>query len=85
MADKLSHRIYNIAGDGPIKYREFTEVVKKLAPHTQVELQSGTGPRHRPNAYMNIDRIKKDVGYRPQYDLERGAAEYIDWLRVHSE
>ena len=85
MADKLSHRIYNIAGEGPIKYREFTEAVKKLAPHTQIELQSGTGPRHRPNAYMNIDRIKKDVGYRPQYDLERGVAEYIDWLRVHSE
>jgi UDP-glucose 4-epimerase len=85
MADKLSHRVYNIAGDGPITYREFTETVKKLAPNTPIELPPGNGPRHRPNAYMDIDRIKKDAGYRPQYDLERGVAEYLDWLRVHSE
>jgi UDP-glucose 4-epimerase len=85
MADKLSHRIYNISGDGPIKYREFTQAVKKLVPSAETQLQPGTGPRHRPNAYMSIDRIKQDVGYRHQYDLERAVAEYLSWLRGHPE
>ena len=39
----------------------------------------------RPNTYMEITRIKEDVGYRPQYDIERGVKEYIDWLRKHPE
>jgi UDP-glucose 4-epimerase len=85
MADKLSHRIYNIGGDRPIRYREFAETVISLAPGTQINLQRGSGPRHRPGAYMNIDRIKNDVGYRPEYELAKGVAEYINWLRSHSE
>jgi nucleoside-diphosphate-sugar epimerase len=38
----------------------------------------------RPNTYMEITRIKEDVGYRPQYDIKR-VEEYIDWLRNHPE
>ena len=85
MADKLSHRIYNISAESPMQFREFVETVKKAAPNAQVSLQSGHGPRYRPNAYMDISRIKEEVEYRPQYDLERGVAEYIDWLRQHPE
>ena len=81
MADKLPHRIYNISGDGPHTYREFTEAVEKVAPNAQVDLQPGKGPRQRTNAYMEITRMKEDVGYQPQYDLERGVADYIGWLR----
>ncbi len=81
MADKLPHRTYNISGDGPHTFREFTEAVKKVAPSTQVDLQPGQGPRQRTNAYMKITRMREDVGYQPQYDLERGVADYIDWLR----
>lgn len=85
MADKLSHWIYNISGDRPITFREFAEVVKKLAPSTQISLQPRHSPRNRPNAYMDVTRIKEEVGYQPQYDLGWGVAEYIDWLRKHPE
>jgi nucleoside-diphosphate-sugar epimerase len=39
----------------------------------------------RPNTYMDITRIKEEVDYRPQYDIQRGVEEYIDWLRNHPE
>ncbi len=81
MAEKLSHRTYNISGDGPHTYREFTEAVKKAVPNAQVELQPGQGPRQKTNAYMEINRLREDVGFKPQYDLERGVADYIGWLR----
>lgn len=83
MADKLSHRIYNISGDGPIKYREFAQAVKMAVPTAQISLKPGHSPRLRPNAYMDVTRVKEEVGYRPQYDLERGVVEYIDWLRAN--
>ncbi len=49
--------------------------------NAEVGIQPGQGPRQRTNAYMNITRMKDDVGYQPQYDLERAVADYIDWLR----
>ncbi len=81
MADNLPHRTYNISGDGPHTYREFAEAVKKVVPNAEVGLQPGQGPRQRTDAYMEITRIREEVGYQPQYDLEQGVADYIDWLR----
>ncbi len=85
MADKLPHRVYNISGERPIKYREFIDTVMKLAPRMEINLQPGNGPRHRPNAYLDINRLKTDVGYQAEYNLERGVAEYLEWLRTHAE
>jgi UDP-glucose 4-epimerase len=85
MADKLSHRIYNIGSERPMMYGEFVEAVKTVVPDAQISLQPGRSPRYRPNAYMDITRIEEEVGYRPQYDIKRGVAEYIDWLKSHVE
>jgi UDP-glucose 4-epimerase len=85
MAEKLPERIFNISAERPMQYREFVEVVKTVVPTAQVELPPGHGPRHRPNAYMDISRLKQVVGYQPQYTLERAVAEYIDWLRKYPE
>ena len=85
MADKLSHRIYNIGGERPLTYGEFVEAVKTAVPDAQISLQPGRNPRNRPNAYMDTTRIEEEVGYRPQYDIKRGVEEYIDWLKSHPE
>jgi len=34
---------------------------------------------------MALDRIRQDTGYEPAYDIERGVAEYIEWLRHHPQ
>ena len=85
MADKLSHRIYNISAESPIQFGEFVEVVKKVVPSAEINLPPGRGPRYRPNAYLDIARLKQEVGYQPQYSIERAVAEYVDWLRTHPE
>ena len=51
----------------------------------QIELQPGHGPQHRPSAYMDNTRIREEVGYRPEYTIERAITEYIYWLRRHPE
>ena len=46
----------------------------------------GHGPGHRPkNGYMDITRIKEELGYKPEYDVYRGVEEYIQWLRKYPE
>jgi len=48
-------------------------------------VQPGHGPQHRPSAYMDNTRIREEVGYRPEYTIERAITEYVDWLRRHPE
>ena len=85
MAGKLSQRIFNISSEAPMKYREFVAVVKRVVPSAQIDLPPGHGPRNRPNAYLDINRLKQEVGYQPEYTIERAVEEYIDWLRKHAE
>ena len=85
MADKLTHRTFNISADQPMKIRDFVQAVKEAAPSAQIDLPPGRGPRNRPNAYMDISRLKQEIGYQPEYSLERGVGEYIDWLKNHPE
>jgi UDP-glucose 4-epimerase len=85
MADKLSHRIYNISGASPMTYGEFVAVVKRVVPGAQIDLPAGRGPRYRPNAYLDITRLTQDLGYQPQYSIERAVEEYMDWLRKYPE
>ena len=68
MAEKLSQRIYNISGERPISYKEFVEAVKRVVPETHLSLEPGHGPGHRPNGYMDITRIKEELGYQPEYE-----------------
>jgi len=85
MANKLAHRVYNIGNEAPTDYREFVALVKKVVLNIEVNLQPGRSPHYRPNACMDNSRIRQDVGYHPQYDLERAIAEYIGWLRRNPE
>jgi UDP-glucose 4-epimerase len=85
MAEKLPQRIYNISGERPISYKEFVEAVKRVVPETHLSLEPGHGPGHRPNGYMDITRIKEELGYQPEYDVYRGVEEYIQWLRKYPE
>ncbi len=85
MAAKLPHRAYNIGCEKPLKYGEFVAAVNAAVPDARISLPPGRGPRHRPNAYMDIARIQTDVGYRPQYDIGRAVREYVEWLRSHPE
>jgi UDP-glucose 4-epimerase len=34
---------------------------------------------------MDLTRITSDTGYEPEYDVERGFAEYVEWLRHNAQ
>ena len=85
MAGELRHRTYNIGGGAGVTNRELAEAVRRAVPGAQITLQPGRGPQHRPDPYMDLGRIKGGTGYEPAYDVERGVADYIAWLRDHPE
>lgn len=85
MAEWLGHRIYNIGGGVAVSNRGLVHAVHKAVPAAQLPLEQGSGPRARDHSVMDLSRIGADVGYVPEYDVERGVADYIAWLREHPQ
>jgi UDP-glucose 4-epimerase len=86
LADKLNHRVYNL-GDG--KATSNTEIAAAVESVTGTKvsgaLKPGRGPTYTVDRYMDLSRIKEDVGYEPRYKLEQGVTEYAEWLKHHEE
>jgi UDP-glucose 4-epimerase len=85
MAEKLLHRSYNIGGGKAVSNRELAGAVRKAVPDAQAPLEKGRGPRAKDDNWMDLSRISADVGYTPAYDVERGVADYVQWLRLNSQ
>ena len=64
-------------------YQRAADAVRAVVPEAEIELLPGAGSGARTDAYMDGARAVEDAGYEPQYDIERGVADYIDWLRAH--
>jgi UDP-glucose 4-epimerase len=85
LADQLAHRTYNIGDGKATSGQQIADAVEKAIPGADVgrALKPGRGPNYTEDRYMDLSRIRADVGYQPQYTLERGIAEYAAWLRTH--
>ena len=47
-----------------------------------VAKHQGSGPQSRGNSYGDISRIRADVGYEPEYQVDKAIPDYIAWLRA---
>ena len=59
-------------------------MIRKHLPHAEIEIGPGLNflgmPYPASNVY-DISRARAELGYAPQYDLERGIADYLDSLK----
>jgi UDP-glucose 4-epimerase len=82
LADRLDHRTYNVASGRATTNAEVAAAIRQVVPDAQVDLPSGGETRR---AWLDIARLQHDTGYRPVWDLERAAADYIAWLRAGNQ
>ncbi len=83
---ELKHAIYNL-GDGRLTtFGQIRDAVKKVYPAAQItlgkhlgEVTSSKSPLDI-NACLDIGRIRNEVGYEPEYDIDRGIAAFMTWL-----
>src|SRR5712692_5906345 len=85
-AERLSHRVYNVASGRASSNKDIVEAVLKAAPGAKCSvLKPGRTPGTSINPATDLSRIKTDVGYEPEHTLETGIAAYIDWLRTNPQ
>jgi UDP-glucose 4-epimerase len=77
----LRHRTYNVASGRLTTNRELVAAVRAIVPDARIDLPEGHGPLAH-DIYLDITRIREDTSYQPEYDTDRAAADYLDWLRT---
>jgi UDP-glucose 4-epimerase len=80
LAPTLQHRVYTVGNGRVTRNIELVQAIRKVVPDFDVELPPGGDADNR---YMDLSRTTAEVGYRPKIGVERGLAEYVDWLRTH--
>jgi UDP-glucose 4-epimerase len=85
--NKLKHRVYNLGMGTLATFGEIRSAIQKIAPETKISLGRNLGDvtiTKSPldiNACLDITRIREELGFAPEYDIEKGMGAYIAWLR----
>ena len=78
LAKKPKYRLYNTASGRSHTLKDIAAAIKKMIPDCHIELKGQVSPR--PVHTVDISRLRDEFGYKPEYDLEQGVREYIDWV-----
>lgn len=77
------YRVYNIGNNRPVELMEFIVTIEKILGKTAqkefFELQAGDVVA----TYADIDDLYREVGFRPETDLETGVRAFVEWYRAY--
>ena len=81
ITEGVKHRLFNIGSGKASTLLDFAHAVKKVYPKAEIEIGPGLDYLNMGfNFYSvyDISRAKEELGFSPQYDLERGVRDYVE-------
>lgn len=88
-AKSLDQRLYHIGLGEAVRFGDAISAVKRWFPHARIDVGPGLDFAHLekdPNyCVLDISTAVEDLGYRPQYDLAAGLADYAEVLGCYVE
>ena len=86
LAEKPKYDLYNVGFGQLHSYDDVAQVLRKAFPEVSLKLGSGefatiTKTAYDINACLDISRIRDEFGFTPEYDLEKGIASLVAWVR----
>ncbi len=82
--EPASSSVFNVAGDRAVSLAECAQILARLLPGlkiTRPENPPDPGAVRPQSVALSMDRAKAELGYEPEYPLERGIGEYVEWLQ----
>jgi UDP-glucose 4-epimerase len=84
VTEKLESHAFNIGTGVGLTLKDFARAVLKHLPDAQMEIGPGLGFFAYPHpmyGVYDISRAERELGYRPQWDLEAAVADYLEALK----
>ena len=82
-ADKTKHRQYNAVSGSWHRLPELIEKVAEIAG-VSVSIRLGPGRLMPRGPSLDTTRLREEFGFEPAYDIGKGVAEYLDWMKAVS-
>jgi UDP-glucose 4-epimerase len=85
VAPKLEGRAYNIGSGVGRTLNDFADILRKRIPGADITIGPGLnflGSQHPQAGIYDISRAKNELGFEPQYDLERAIDDYLKALET---
>ncbi len=82
-ATELTQATYNICGGPQVTLVELADLIRRRYPDADLELGPGFWTGWDRQGPWDTSAAARDLGYIPQWPLERGLADYADWLSSH--
>jgi UDP-glucuronate 4-epimerase len=83
-APALAQAAYNITGAEFAPMERIADIVRSLFPRARISMAAGVDPLGYRREQLDITAARRDFGWAPEWNLERGIADYADWLRAQS-
>ena len=83
MADKLQSHVFNIGTGVGATLRDFERALRRRLPKADIQIGPGLNFFNSPypaSGVYDISRAERELGYEPQYDVEKGVADYLQSL-----
>ena len=83
-AKSLTSRVFNIGTGVGSTLQDFAAILRRHLPNAVIEIGPGLnflGSPYPMCGIYDISRARNELRYRPQYDLERGIADYLESLQ----
>jgi UDP-glucose 4-epimerase len=84
IAHNPKNRIYNIGSGIGSTLRDFERILRRHIPDADIRIGPGLnflGMPYPAHGVYDISRARDELGFAPEYDLERGIADYLATLR----
>ncbi len=78
---KPDSSVYNLSSGKSYKIAEVVALCKKYT-HFPTEISLGKGILMNRVEGLDISRAQKELGYQPEYDIEKGIRLYSDWIKA---
>ena len=82
-SSKAPYRVFNIGNNEPIALMTFIESIEKaagkIADKNYMPMQAGDVPA----TFADIDSLQKEVGFKPNTNIEYGMQQFVDWYKAY--
>ncbi len=83
-AKNPASRIYNIGTGTGVTLKDVAAILRRHLPNAVIEIGPGLnflGSPYPMYGIYDISRAQQELGYQPEFDLERGVADYLESLQ----
>ena len=85
-APALAHDLFNVTSGRWIRYSEILESLQRIIPTVDITVtksNNSVGRSSEPSrGPLSGHRLNEDLGWVPQYDLDTGLNDYINWRKT---